>query len=218
MAEDPDDKRARETYDLARHLPENRPKAPRTVGRIRAAGYVQIKESGDRRHYRTPDGREVSYRQAFKEVRGKSFERAVKDGGKFRGEIRLVAQARAAAREGLLSEFGIASKADERRIARATIKELVKGQVPVGEHPDDTKRRSPHRPKRTDAGEALKRSVLATLSKDVRRREGESVEAFLKRKRGERAQAVIGADSKKARLLVALGRRSPEADWDVGDS
>jgi hypothetical protein len=155
---------------------------------LKEKGYTRL--PGTARHYRAPNGREVTYRAAFTAATGRSFEAAVKDPGKFKAELNLARQAREAARKGDLSSSRLASKAEERAIAGATLRELTKG------HGLSTATKAGLRGKGKAEPTTYSRRVLAVLH-----REG--------------GNSPNGA---KARLLVALGRRDPDADYDVGET
>jgi hypothetical protein len=155
---------------------------------LKDKGYTRL--PGTARHYRAPDGREVTYRAAFTAATGRSFEAAVKDPGKFRSELNLARQARDAARRGELSSSRLASKAEERSIAGSTLRELTRG------HGLSTATKAGLRGRGAAKPTDYSRRVLAVLH-----REGGN-----------------SPNGKKARLLVALGRREPDADYDVGET
>jgi hypothetical protein len=165
-------------------------------GRLADAGYVRL--PGPKRHYRAPDGREVSYRAAFLAARGESLEAAVKMRGKFRDEHRVAQQVRAAAKAGDLSKRGLASRDEERLLARSTVRQLIKGhgkrgQFLPGEGPEGERRGAKRPP--PERASVYSRRVLAVL-------EGKD----------------NSAHGKKARLLVAMGRRAEGAEYAVGDT
>jgi hypothetical protein len=166
-------------------------------GRLAEAGYVRL--PGPERHYRAPDGKEVSYRAAFLAARGESLEAAVKMRGKFRDEHRVAEQVRAAAKAGDLSKRGLASRDEERLLARSTVRQLIKGHAKRGQFLPGKKgaegqRRGAKRPP-PERASVYSRRVLAVLhGKDN------------------------SARGKKARLLVAMGRRAEGAEYAVGDT
>jgi hypothetical protein len=155
---------------------------------LRDKGYVRL--PGSARHYRAPDGREVTYRAAFTAATGRSFEAAVKDPGKFRAEYNLARQARDAARRGELSGSKLATKDEERAISKATLRELTRGHGLSAGTKAGLSGKGKAKPT------AYSRRVL-----DILHREGGN-----------------SPNGKKARLLVALGRREPDADYDVGET
>lgn len=178
-------------------------------GRLAAAGYERV--GPERlRHYRAPDGREVSYRQAFVEARGESLESAVKQPGKFRDELRTAERVRFLAREGLLSETTAVTRRDERTIAKATLRELTKGHYSSAATKAGLKGETPET---TPAGKVYGRAILDTLHAEPTVKAGMSeadIEAEVER--------INSPTGDKANLLVALNYREPSADYDVGDT
>lgn len=161
-------------------------------GRLAAAGFVRL--PGPERHYRR-GRREYSYRAAFHLARGDTFETATKVRGKFADEFRLARQVREAARAGKLSDAKVMSTDEEVRIASTPLRRLWAGhakreQFELGGGRRKEGEAPPER--RTD----YSRRVLAVLDDPGgNRRKG-----------------------KKARLLEAIGRRDPKADYDVGET
>lgn len=197
----------------------------RAVGRLKAAGFAQISDDAHGRRYRAPDGRELSYRAAFKEARGETLEEAVHDtqrtpsgraigrNGKFSDELRIAERVRFLAREGLLSDAQIVSKKDERAMASRTLRQLTKGHY----QSEGTKAGIRGKLKSTDIYE---RAILAKLHAQPRllkAKPNETASSIEKRQRAERLR-VNGPTSTKANLLVALGFREPSADYNVGDT
>lgn len=182
------------------------------VGRIRAAGFVQITGDEAGRRYRSPDGREVSYRQAFKEARGETLEAAVKNPGAFSDELRIAERVRFLARNGLLSETTAVTKADERKLSRMTLRQITKGHYESGATA------------RAMAGRGVKQDVYERAVLQVLRQEpnysplpGEDGPATERRIEKERSR-INSPTGDKANLLVALGFRDADADYDVGET
>lgn len=168
-------------------------------GRLADAGFLRLPGAAERR-YLTTDARELTYRQAFAAARGEPLEAAVKVRGKFRDEHRVASQVREAARRGELSKARLVSRREERELARATIRALVKGhgkrgQFLPGEDPIFGERRGDRR-KPVERKTLYSAKILAVLD-DM----------------GDNSPS-----GKKARLLVAMGRRDAGADYDVGET
>ncbi len=192
-----------------------------TRGRLQAAGYTPIPHTA--KHYRAPDGREVSYRQAFRAARGESLERATANNavrerglrgaareeylssedakrgrsGKFREEFRLARRVRELARSEELTQRVGLSESRERAIAESSLRQLTKGHYRTPKHAPDTGEFAvdyDHPPEH----ESPYGQVLALLE--------------------DTTNSDNGPDSAKARLLVSLGYRSAGADYDVGET
>jgi hypothetical protein len=180
-------------------------------GRLQAAGYVPI--PGTSRHYRSPSGKEVSYRQAFAAARGESLEAAVKDRGKFARELRLAEQVRELARTGELVGRGLVSPRQERTLATKTLRQLTRGHYSS----EATKAGLAHTLERRTVYSKAVLAILNARPEPVVARPNESGASIEARVRAEELR-VNGPNSPKALLLVALGRRQAGADYDVGDS
>lgn len=203
------------------------PREPR--GRLEAAGFKLVPGTSEKnRRYVPPGGGPtVSYRQAFKAARGETLEAAVHGGGftpsgkptgrsgKFQAEYRTYSQIREAARNGQLAgtvdiDGRYVSKRQEAALARSAFRPTVKGHYLAqatregieGQHP-------PH--------ETFYSRLLSVLHAEDRRNEdGFRVDANGKvLGRNEGMNAAHGA---KALLLVAMGRRDPDAEYAVGDT
>jgi hypothetical protein len=180
--------------------------------KLRDAGYVRIPGVAAR-HYRAPDGKEVSYRQAFLAARGESLEAATKKRGgpgKFHEEFHLADQTRAAARAGLLSKARLMSREEEKQVAASTLRSLWKGhgrryQYLEGEVPEEIMEQRP--------------GPLRYREDEIETNPPERETVY-----SRRVLAVLddpGGNSrlgKKAKLLEAIGRRAPNAEYDVGDT
>ncbi|MCI4320522.1 MAG: hypothetical protein L3K23_10425 [Thermoplasmata archaeon] len=184
----------------------------RAKGRLAAAGFERVGPENLRHYRNVRTGEEVSYRRAFREARGQSLESAVRIHGKFTSELRLAERTRFLAREGLLVEAGVASRKDEREIARSTLRQLTKG------HYQTTVQRSGKKPERTTA---YARVVLSRLeerptvpTKVPPGTRGEDVEAAIEAER----KRINSPTGDKANLLIALGFRDADADYDVGET
>lgn len=171
---------------------------------LRDAGYIRL--PGDARRYLSPKGKEVSYRAAFKAARGISLEEAIKVPNKFRPSYRLAEQTRNAALLGYLSKTRpvknnsgkwenrrVISVKDEKKIAKMSLKEIAKGNYIIESHDSKTGRWV--KPKR----ETPPNPIFEKIARILRSKDN-------------------SPDGAKARYLVAIGRRRPDADYDVGDT
>jgi hypothetical protein len=192
----------------------------RRPGKLAEAGFVRVEGRAERR-YRDPKGREVSYREAFRRATGRSLERATEERGgtgTFRDLFRLASQVRTAARNGLLSEAGLATPRQEASLAGKTLRQLTRGHGPSA----GTKAGLRHEP--IERRSLFSKLVLQRLEQDVivERRTDESFAEYMNRVRAARysarGQNVVGPNSEKAILLVVLNRRAPEAEYSVGDT
>lgn len=204
------------------------------VGALARAGFVRVPDNAARR-YIDPRGREVSYREAFRRATGTTLERASRT-GKFRNTTTAVLkEIRDAAREGRLSTARLVDAAAERRLARRSVKSLMRGH---------TFKSATARGVSTAATEGVssveRRSLVGRLlavlhagesGAGFRRKKGETREAyrirtigftnerrFLKERNPSKYRRLFGPTSPKARLLVAMGRREANATYDVGET
>lgn len=195
-------------------------------GKLEEAGYHLVPGTGEKtRHYIAPDGREVSYRAAFKAVRGESFETATaKRGGTgiYREDNRLARQTRDAARRGDLSRLKLATKAEETELAGMTLKEMRRGSPTLR---TATKRGERGELKAKLPNTLYAKVTLARIRADihVERKPDETRVAYEYRlydaRRSREGRKLVGPKSDKARLLKALGRKKGEAsERFVGES
>lgn len=192
----------------------------RRKGALEAKGFERVEGSAARR-YRDPSGREVSYREAFRRATGRSLEQATEESGgrgAYRDLFRLAREARVAAKNGLLSEAGLATRRQEAALADKTLRQLTRGHG-LSTATSEAMRGRP--PERTSL---FSRLILGRLQADVdvQRRSDESFTEYMNRVRvarySKQGQAVVGPNSEKAILLVVLNRRAPEAEYSVGDT
>lgn len=202
-------------------------KKEKTVGKLKAAGYVLTDKV--RRRY-TKGGREVSYRTAFLKATGRSLEKAsAAHAGKYKATTRVAKEIRDAARLGHLSDAKLISKAQERRLGERTIKSLMRGHT----FKSALRRGLSAAKSEAEHPSVERRSVFGRLLGTLH--EGESGSGFrrpqrygglpqlderlyLKRHHPQKYRRLFGANSRKAKLLVAMGRRSAEATYDVGET
>lgn len=160
--------------------------------KLRAAGYERL--PGSARHYRSPQGEIVSYRKAFQAVRGVSLEGASKHEGKFRSSYHLADQTRQAARLGNLSGHKLLTKTEEAKLAKMSLKDMIRGNYVLEKHnPRTGKFEAPKGP-RSPRNRLFNKLANVLRSKDN------------------------SPNGKKAKYLIAIGRRRPQDTWDVGDT
>lgn len=189
----------------------------RPVGKLRAAGFERVGPENRRRYRNVRTGEEVSYRRAFREARGESLERAVRNPGKFADELRLAERVRFLAKQGLLSEAGLATKRQERELAGKSLRQLTKGHY--GLPPRDEEGKFKAKARRPETRSLYAKLVLDRLNErpKVTPRPGEKGEDVEARYRKER-ERIDSSTGDKANLLIALGYRDPAADYDVGET
>lgn len=192
----------------------------RTKGKLAAAGFERVADD-PRRRYLDLDGKEVSYREAFRRATGRSLERATEERGgvgEYRELFRLASQVRTAARNGLLSEAALASPSQERALAGKTLRQMTRG------HGESSATKRALRGDEPERRSLFSKLVLQRLQADVstERRPEESFAEYVRRvqvaRYSRKGQNIVGPNSEKALLLVVLGRRAPEADYNVGDT
>lgn len=210
--------------------------AKRREGKLAAAGFRSSGKKA-RRYIDTegrlgPKGREVSYRAAFQKSTGRSLEKAVHEKGKFRRTLDTAHAIRDAAERHDLSKLKVVTVAEERRLLRSSVKTLMRGHSFKSSlrRGISAERRGEPSPieRRTPYGK-----LLAVLHDDIRMppaisatgklgwlKEHERV-AFRRRYYGGRTKAYLrrfGPNSRKAKLLVAMGLRDAGATYDVGET
>jgi hypothetical protein len=192
----------------------------RRKGRLEAKGFERVEGSAARR-YIDPSGKEVSYREAFRRATGRSLEVATEERGgtgSYRELFRLARQVRTAAQNGLLSDAGLADRRQEQALASKTLRQMTRG------HGESTATKAALRGREPERTSLFSRLVLQRLQADivVERRSDESFSEYMNRVRAARyskaGQAIVGPTSDKAKLLVVLNRRAPEAEYSVGDT
>lgn len=207
----------------------------RRKGRLAAAGFRRVPNEPARR-YIDPRGREVSYREAFRRATHRSLEAASRaHAGKYERTTSVAKDIRTAAREGRLSSLKLLTPREERRLARRSIKSLMRGHtfksaLARGTSTARTEGRSTVE-RRTSYGRLLGVLHEGESGRGFRRRKGESRERFrvrlaawnderraLRLNNPKKYRRLFGANSRKARLLVAMGRREASATYDVGET
>ncbi len=218
------------------------PATDKKPGALTAAGFVRDPSSGTARRYRDTEGRlgkkgaVVSYRAAFINATGKTFEQASRVIGKYPeyADARVI---RNAARYHQFVAQDVMTEKEERRIARMTLKQMTKGHFDeggglsglfpdvFGEGRDPTFRRGPA-PHRLDfpGGDEGNRMYLAERNAWLGFRPQRSAYphgpqgATEFEKHYDAWWQANGPQSRKARFLVAIGRRTGDEEYAVGET
>lgn len=208
--------------------------AAERVGKLRRKGFVLV--DAVRRRYRDPKGKVVSYRQAFRRATGRTLEVASEaHKGKFSRTTTVAKEMRDAAREGRLSDARLLSVEEERRLGRRSVKSLMRGHTfrsALARGASSARREGISSVERRSAfGRLLAVLQAGESGTGFRRRKGETREQFrvrtvaweserqrLRASNPTRYKRLFGAKSRKARLLVAMGRRDAGATYDVGET
>ena len=207
----------------------------RRVGKLAAKGFALT----DREHRRYTDrqGREVSYREAFLRATGRSLEKAsAAHAGKFTRTTTVAKEIRTAARDGLLSKAKLLSASEERRLRERTLKSLMRGHTfgsalsrgtssAKTEGISSVERRSAFgkllgilHEGESGGGLVRRRPKETRASFENRRRLFETQRQRLRTSNPREYRRLFGATSRKAKLLVAMGRREANATYDVGET
>lgn len=193
-------------------------------GRLAEAGFRATGAAA--RRYIDTEGRvgrrgaEVSYRAAFASATGTTLEKASRK-GKFNRTLDAARRIRDAAADGKLSAAKVLTEPQERRLADRTLKSLMRGHTFKSALSRGTSYAKggdvPPVERRTTYGK-----LLAVLHDDVSHPFGAPESDRVYRRRAvlsPRAYARrFGPSSKKAKLLVAMGLRDADAQYDVGET
>lgn len=183
----------------------------KSKGALQDAGFKPITSSGTARRYRDTRGllgsrnADVSYRAAFVKATGRDFLQATRVVGKY-PEYADARDVRNAAKFHQFSAHNVMSVADENKLARRTLKNITKGHFHeggglAGLFPEIWKE-SPTPHTRPDP--------------DTYPSGPEGQAAFWKDYEAYRKDN--GPDSVRARFLVAIGRRTGDEEYAVGET
>jgi len=192
----------------------------RPKGRLAAKGFLRIPDRPERR-YRDPQGRDVSYREAFERATGRTLEAASRK-GKFERTLSVARRIRDAAADGELSRLKVLDVDREKLLGHRTLKSLMRGHTFRSALARGTAYG------RAGIGAPVERrttygKLLAVLHDDIPHRGPSQSEADRVLERREFLSPAsyrrrFGPDSRKAHLLVAMGLRDPDARYDVGET
>lgn len=194
----------------------------RPVGKLKAAGFERVRSSGERRRYIDPQGRNVSYWEAFKRATGRTLAEAVVTPRKFNKELSTARDIRRAARDGKLVELKILTPRQQESVAGQTLRTLTRGHYMSSATSKGMLRYYGHDVKpverRTTYAKLLEMLQTESVAKPDRGQFAPGRDGMLAwRREFIRWTDANSPYGKKADLLRAMGRKT-DYEYNVGET